>query len=115
MEYVKGISLRDYYQRCHRRICEKACKRIFYQLCDAMSYLHSNHMAHRDIKLENILINGNNDIKIIDFGFGMISPENETQHFFCGTPNYMPPDIAVKVGYKGDKADLWSLGILLEK
>ena len=45
MEYVKGISLRDYYQRCHRRICEKACKRIFYQLCDAMSYLHSNHMA----------------------------------------------------------------------
>ena len=115
MEYVKGISLRDYYQRCHRRICEKACKRIFYQLCDAMSYLHSNHMAHRDIKLENILINGNNDIKIIDFGFGMISPENETQHFFCGTPNYIPPDIAVKVGYKGDKADLWSLGILLYK
>ncbi len=38
MEYVKGISLRDYYQRCHRRICEKACKRIFYQLCDAMSF-----------------------------------------------------------------------------
>ena len=46
MEYVKGISLRDYYQRCHRRICEKACKRIFYQLCDAMSYLHSNHIYH---------------------------------------------------------------------
>ena len=74
-----------------------------------------NHMAHRDIKLENILITDKNDIKIIDFGFGMFAPDDSLQNFFCGTPNYMPPEIVVKQSYKGDRADLWSLGILLYK
>jgi len=72
-------------------------------------------MAHRDIKLENILIDKNFDIKIIDFGFGMYNPENKIQNFFCGTPNYMPPEISAKKNYNGQKADMWSLGILFYK
>ena len=80
-----------------------------------MGYLHRNHMAHRDIKLENILIDRNYDIKIIDFGFGMYNPENKLQNFFCGTPNYMPPEISAKKCYIGQKADMWSLGILFYK
>ena len=116
MEYVNGISLREFYQKFkEKKISEDICKKIFFDICEAMSYLHINHMAHRDIKLENILIDSKNEIKIIDFGFGMFSPEDEMQTFFCGTPNYMPPEIILKVNYKGDRADLWSLGILLYK
>ena len=120
-ELVNGISLRDYYNREIRNqkgISEHKStifKKIFKQIFDAMNYLHKNHMAHRDIKLENILMTKEYEIKIIDFGFGMYNPENKLQNFFCGTPNYMPPEIAFKKPYIGQKADLWSLGVLVYK
>ena len=120
-ELVNGISLRDYYNREIRNqkgISEHKSmifKKIFKQIFDAMNYLHKNHMAHRDIKLENILMTREYEIKIIDFGFGMYNPENKLQNFYCGTPNYMPPEIAFKKPYVGQKADLWSLGVLVYK
>mgnify|MGYP002624670620 CR=1 FL=1 len=120
-EFVKGISLRDYYNkeiRYQKGISEhkgKIFKKLFRQIFDAMNYLHCNYIAHRDIKLENILMTKEYEIKIIDFGFGMLNPENRTQYFFCGTPNYMPPEIVEKKGYIGQRADLWSLGVLVYK
>jgi len=120
-ELVNGISLRDYYNREIRNqkgISEHKAmifKKIFKQIFDAMNYVHKNHMAHRDIKLENILMTRDYEIKIIDFGFGMYNPQNKLQSFFCGTPNYMPPEIAFKKPYIGQKADLWSLGVLVYK
>jgi tRNA A-37 threonylcarbamoyl transferase component Bud32 len=120
-ELVNGISLRDYYNREIRNqkgISEHKAnifKKIFKQIFDAMNYLHKNYMAHRDIKLENILMTKEYEIKIIDFGFGMYNPENKLQNFFCGTPNYMSPEIAFKKPYVGQKADLWSLGVLVYK
>ena len=120
-ELVNGISLRDYYNREIRNqkgISEHKAmifKKIFKQIFEAINYLHKNHMAHRDIKLENILMTREYEIKIIDFGFGMYNPENKLQNFFCGTPNYMPPEIAFKKPYIGQKADLWSLGVLVYK
>ncbi len=121
MEYINGISLREYYNKEIRNQKtlpierEKLIKNFFIKIFSAMGYLHRNHMAHRDIKLENILIDRNFDIKIIDFGFGMYNPENKLQNFFCGTPNYMPPEISAKKCYVGQKADMWSLGILFYK
>jgi tRNA A-37 threonylcarbamoyl transferase component Bud32 len=120
-ELVNGISLREYYNneiRNQKGISEhksKIFKKIFRQIFDAMNYIHKRNMAHRDIKLENILINKNYEVKIIDFGFGMYNPENRPQNFFCGTPNYMAPEIACKKPYNGQKADLWSLGVLVYK
>ena len=120
-ELVNGISLREYYNREIRNqkgISEHKgiiFKKIFKQIFDAMDYLHKNNIAHRDIKLENILMTRDYEIKIIDFGFGMFNPENKLQHFFCGTPNYMPPEITIKKPYVGQKADLWSLGVLVYK
>ena len=120
MEYINGISMRQYYNKNIKNQKlnpekEIIIKDFFYQIFSAMSYLHKNHMAHRDIKLENILIDKNNQIKIIDFGFGMYNPQDRLQNFFCGTPNYMPPEIINKKSYIGEKADLWSLGVLLYK
>jgi MAP/microtubule affinity-regulating kinase len=120
-ELIEGISLREYYNneiRYQKGISihkENIFKIIFRQIFDAMDYLHKHGMAHRDIKLENILIKKNYEIKIIDFGFGMYNPENKPQKFFCGTPNYMPPEIAEKKPYNGQLADMWSLGILVYK
>ena len=120
-ELIEGISLREYYNneiRHQKGISihkENIFRNIFRQIFEAMDYLHKQGMAHRDIKLENILIKKNYEIKIIDFGFGMYNPENKLQKFFCGTPNYMPPEIAEKRPYIGQLADMWSLGILVYK
>ena len=120
-ELVIGISLREYYNneiRNQKGISEHKSnifKKIFKQIFDAMNYIHKKNIAHRDIKLENILMTKNYEIKIIDLGFGMYNPENKLQNFFCGTPNYMPPEIVFKRPYNGEKADLWSLGVLVYK
>ena len=120
-ELIEGISLREYFNneiRNQKGISihkENIFRIIFKQIFEAMNYVHKQGMAHRDIKLENILIKKNYEIKIIDFGFGMYNPENKLQKFFCGTPNYMPPEIAEKKPYVGQLADMWSLGILLYK
>ena len=120
-ELIEGISLREYYNneiRGQKGISEHKSiifKKIFKQIFNAMDYLHKNNMAHRDIKLENILINKNYLIKILDFGFGMYNPDNILQTFYCGTPNYMAPEIAMKKPYIGQNADLWSLGVLVYK
>ena len=132
MELIEGISMREYYNKNIKRKnnfnhLEKEIKYFFYQIFDCMNYLHKNHIAHRDIKLENILTEKNNNIKIIDFGFGMNNTDYnyrtnnnninfyKLENFFCGTPNYMPPEIICKKRYIGEKADLWSLGILFYK
>ena len=120
-ELVIGISLREYYNneiRNQKGISEHKSnifKKIFKQIFEAMNYIHKKNIAHRDIKSENILMTKNYEIKIIDFGFGMYNPENKLQNFFCGTPNYMAPEIAFKRPYNGQKADLWSLGVLVYK
>ena len=120
-ELIEGISLREYYNneiRNQKGISihkESIFKKIFYQIFSAMDYIHKKNIAHRDIKLENILLKSNYEIKIIDFGFGMLNPEKKLQKFFCGTLNYMPPEIAEKKPYVGQLADMWSLGILVYK
>lgn len=116
MEYINGRSLSDYLKEYQtKRIPEADCKQIFLQICKGVDYLHHLHISHRDIKLENILLDNSSTVKIIDFGFGVFSPEDNFQEFYCGTPNYMPPEIVLKLKYVGQYVDLWSLGVLLFK
>ena len=70
-------------------------------------------MVHRDIKLENVMIDAHNNVKIIDFGFSITIPKDKKLSIFCGTPSYMAPEIARRQQYCGRAADVWSLGILL--
>ena len=89
------------------------CRRMFRQIAEAMEYLHSLNICHRDIKLDNILIeNRTNNIKIIDFGFSVICG-NQKLKIFCGTPSYMSPEIVQKRDYEGKPVDMWALGVLL--
>ena len=120
-ELVEGISLKDYYDselRGKKYLSDEnliALKKIFRQIFEAMNYLHQKNISHRDIKMENILIKNNYEIKIIDFGFGLYNPQREIQDFFCGTPKYIAPEILEKKGYLGEESDLWSLGVLIYK
>ena len=78
-----------------------------------MCYLHSLNVVHRDIKLDNILIEEDTKmVKMIDFGFSVIVNQNRLK-IFCGTPSYMAPEIVSKIEYSGPPADIWALGVLL--
>ena len=68
---------------------------------------------HRDLKLENVLINEDKRIKIIDFGFSTsVTPDKKLQ-FTCGTPHYMSPELAMKRDHYGPPTDVWALGVML--
>ncbi len=111
---IEGVSLLSYLKSLpKRKIDEATCKYIFTQIIDGINYLHLKNIYHRDIKLENIIINNQNKIKIIDFGFGVCGSKQKMMNFFCGTPSYMAPEIVQKRDYLGQPVDVWSIGILL--
>lgn len=78
-----------------------------------MAYLHSKNVTHRDIKLENIIIDKSGKIKLIDFGFCCCTSPDTKLKVFCGTPSYMCPEIVTKKEYYGPPTDIWATGILL--
>ena len=117
-ELFNGISLSDYYKKNWKsedlsKQKEKTYKIILRQIFEAINYLHKNNIAHLDIKLDNILINKNLEIKLIDFGFGIYDPKKELNNFFGGTPSYMSPEIVLKRPYISILSDIWSLGVLV--
>lgn len=71
------------------------------------------NIVHRDIKLENILIDQHFNIKIIDFGFAIQILPNKTVTIFCGTPCYMAPEIVKKLKYTPAPTDIWAFGVLV--
>jgi serine/threonine protein kinase len=70
-------------------------------------------VTHRDVKLENIIIDKRGVIKLIDFGFCCCSSPDIRLKIFCGTPSYMSPEIVMKREYLGPPTDIWASGILL--
>ena len=114
LDLIKGQSLYSYLKTKEgRRLPENECKGIFKQLIEGIGYCHSLNICHRDIKLENIIIDEYKKIVIIDFGFATKMQNNQFLKIFCGTPSYMAPEIVKKQKYNGINADMWSLGILL--
>jgi len=114
MEYVGGGSLHSYLKsKAERRLDEQEVKRVFKQVLEAIKYCHSRCITHRDIKLENVLLDDQCNIKLIDFGFSTCIPNDKKIKIFCGTPSYMGPEIVNKTEYAGPPADIWALGVLL--
>ena len=115
MEYMGGLSLHGLLKsRPHRRLDEPLARRLFSQVVSGIAYCHSKSVTHRDIKLENILLDPESrNLKIIDFGFSTCIPNDRKIKIFCGTPSYMAPEIVSRVEYAGPPADIWALGVLL--
>lgn len=114
LEFVPGGSLGAMLKkRQNRRLEEFECKGLFRQLVAAIEYIHSQKVTHRDLKLENLLLENESVIKIIDFGFSTCFSHEKKVKLFCGTPTYMAPEIVSRKEYSGPPADIWALGILL--
>ena len=93
---------------------ESEAKFLWQQVLFAIEYLHQKNVTHRDIKLENVLLDETKTrVKLIDFGFSTCIPNDKKVKIFCGTPSYMAPEIVNKMEYAGPPADIWALGILL--
>ncbi|CAF4231927.1 unnamed protein product [Rotaria socialis] len=112
MEYASGGELYDYLNRM-KRIPESQARAIFRQIVSAVHFLHKNQIVHRDLKLENILIDHNGDIKLADFGLSNSWSPRRLLHTFCGSPLYASPEIVSGIPYYGPEVDCWSLGVLL--
>eukprot|EP00359_Climacostomum_virens_P003916 CAMPEP_0204901482 /NCGR_PEP_ID=MMETSP1397-20131031/3106_1 /ASSEMBLY_ACC=CAM_ASM_000891 /TAXON_ID=49980 /ORGANISM="Climacostomum Climacostomum virens, Strain Stock W-24" /LENGTH=417 /DNA_ID=CAMNT_0052069847 /DNA_START=219 /DNA_END=1472 /DNA_ORIENTATION=+ len=114
LEYLPGGSLHYHLKRSpNRHLTESEAKRLFRQVLSAMDYCHSLNVTHRDLKLENILLDDRRNIKLIDFGFATCFPNDKKAKIFCGTPSYMSPEIVARKEYNGPPADVWALGVLL--
>ena len=112
MENIAGGDLLSFVKK-RTKLNEKVCKYIFKQILEAIKYIHSKNIVHRDIKLDNVLIDLNNNIKICDFGVGKMIHDKEILLDQCGTPAYIAPEILLNKGYDGFGVDIWSSGIVL--
>lgn len=119
MEYVGGG---DLYTKIvnHGKLDENLARKFFQQLIMAVDFCHSRGVCHRDLKLENILLDSNGDnLKICDFGLATFLGGKENNNFdellytACGAFAYMAPEIIRGEKYCGKMADIWSCGVIL--
>ncbi|CBX97170.1 hypothetical protein IAQ61_007897 [Plenodomus lingam] len=113
LEWCQGDELYDYLLKKGALEPPKV-QRIFTQLVGAVSYVHNKSCVHRDLKLENILLDKHGDVKLVDFGFTR-EYEGKSNYLqtWCGTVCYSAPEMLKGEKYAGEKVDVWSLGIIL--
>ncbi|XP_076417468.1 MAP/microtubule affinity-regulating kinase 4-like [Peromyscus maniculatus bairdii] len=112
MEYVAGEDLESCLGAlgCFK---EEEARVIFRQVVSAVHFLHQRHIAHRDIKLENILVDAAGNAKLCDFGMAIEITEGQKLEEICGSLLYWAPEILARKPYDGLAGDMWSLGIVL--
>lgn len=108
-EYIQGEELFQILRK-ERRFTSEDAKFYITQVISFLEYIHSMNIAYRDIKPENLMVNEKGYIKVVDFGF---AKKIDSKSFtFCGTPEYVSPEIITCKGH-GIYTDYWSLGILI--
>lgn len=96
------------------RLNETESRGMFAQMSDALNHLHCLHIAHRDIKLENWLLeNQKKTIKLADFGLAALNTSGVIRFDCVGTASYCAPEVLAKTGHFACKSDIWSLGVCL--
>jgi len=114
MEFLEGGDLHSYISSQIKPLPEPKVQRLFWQLLSGLIHCHQNSVAHRDLKLENILLSKDaSTVKITDFGLSNQFQSEELLSTSCGSPNYAAPEVLQNRHYNGSLADLWSLGVTL--
>ncbi|KAG5061153.1 hypothetical protein AAZX31_01G170400 [Glycine max] len=114
MEYASGGELFE--KICNAgRFNEDEARFFFQQLISGVSYCHAMEVCHRDLKLENTLLDGSPalHLKICDFGYSKSSVLHSQPKSTVGTPAYIAPEVLLKQEYDGKIADVWSCGVTL--
>ncbi|XP_061341194.1 serine/threonine-protein kinase SRK2I-like isoform X2 [Gastrolobium bilobum] len=114
MEYASGGELFDRISKAGR-FTEDEARFFFQQLISGVSYCHAMQVCHRDLKLENTLLDGSPalHLKICDFGYSKSSLLHSQPKSTVGTPAYIAPEVLLKQEYDGKIADVWSCGVTL--
>lgn len=112
LEYIEGGELFKYI-RSRGRLPEHEAVRIFRQMMTGLSHCHRFNICHRDLKPENILLDSNCNVKLADFGMAALQPAGKWLITSCGSPHYASPEVINGIKYRGDKADMWSCGVIL--
>lgn len=122
MEFIGGGELFYYVKTA--RFSEEVCRYYCRQICDVVDHIHKRGFAHRDIKLQNFLVDKNFNLKIIDFGFtsslkgrafGVKHDHKHADRLMgtdCGTPFFKAPEVSSGELYDGTTADVFSLGVV---
>ncbi|XP_057644434.1 sperm motility kinase X-like [Chionomys nivalis] len=92
---------------------QKQAQHIFCQIVCAVHYCHDNDIAHRDIKLDNILLDGKGNIKLCDFGMAIRVSSGQMCKGFCGTIEYCAPELFNDTDYDAKAVDIWSMAVVL--
>ncbi|XP_033639138.1 serine/threonine-protein kinase PLK1-like [Asterias rubens] len=112
LELCRRRSLMELHKR-RRAITEPETRYFMRHAILAMQYLHRNQVIHRDLKLGNLFIDDEMDLKVGDFGLATkIEKEGERKRTLCGTPNYIAPEVLAKKGHSYE-VDIWSLGCIM--
>ena len=111
LKYVPGGNIYDNLYKV-QRFNEPTVKFIAAQIVLALGYLHCNQIVHRDLKPENVLMDEQGYICLADFGLAKFITENDLTFSFCGTAEYLAPEILDMKGH-GFQVDWWTLGILM--
>ncbi|XP_047261778.1 serine/threonine-protein kinase SAPK1 [Capsicum annuum] len=114
MEYAAGGELFERIRNAGR-FSEDEARFFFQQLISGVSYCHSMQICHRDLKLENTLLDGSSTprLKICDFGYSKSSVLHSQPKSTVGTPAYIAPEVLSRKEYDGKLADVWSCGVTL--
>ncbi|XP_050073119.1 uncharacterized protein LOC126561214 [Anopheles maculipalpis] len=107
-----GMDLFEFIDR-RPALTEKLGCHIFRQIANAVDYLHSLNILHRDIKDENIIIDQHFHVKLIDFGSATFMQEGKLFSTFYGTTEYCSPEVLAGNKYAGPELEMWSLGVTL--
>ncbi len=111
MELVEGITLKKYIEK-KARLSYKEAVSIAIQVSMGIEAAHNNHIIHRDIKPQNIIISKEGKVKVTDFGIAKAATSNTITSNVMGSVHYTSPEQA-RGGYSDEKSDIYSLGITL--
>jgi len=115
LEYASGGELFDHIL-AHRYLKEKDAAKLFSQLISGVWYIHQKKIVHRDLKLENLLLDRHRNVIITDFGFAnrFEHRSDDLMQTSCGSPCYAAPELVISEGlYVGSAVDIWSCGVIL--
>ncbi len=100
--------------RKNRPLSEETIRVIFKQIVDAVEFCHNNKVAHRDLKIENVLVDEHSlEVSLCDFGFATRFETDKPLAKWCGSPHTVAPEIILRQPYNPVAVDTWALGSIL--